>query len=64
MVDQVKVWLGSIAALTTAELASSQTLEYIVLILSIIYTIYKMYLESKKDNRKDKPDAWAIKRKF
>lgn len=57
MVDQVKVWLGSIAALTTAELASSQTLEYIVLILSIIYTIYKMYLESKKDNRKDKPDA-------
>lgn len=51
-----KVWGVNLSAIILTEFNIEKVLEYIVLILSILYTAYKMHIEYKNGNKKD-PDA-------
>lgn len=53
MFKSLRLWAVNLSAIGLTEFNIEQILEYIILILSILYTAYKMHIDYKNSQKKD-----------
>jgi hypothetical protein len=63
MIDEVKVWVLNICAISFSMLEVEWALKIIALLLSVAYTVQRMYITHTKNETKQEPNAIGSKQK-
>ena len=63
MMEEIKVWVFNICAISFSMLEVEWALKIIALLLSVAYTLQRMYITHRKNETKQEPDARGSKQK-
>jgi hypothetical protein len=63
MIDEVKVWVFNICAISFSMLEVEWALKIIALLLSVTYTLQRMYITHRKNETEQEPNARGSEQK-
>lgn len=63
MIEEVKVWVFNICAISFSMLEVEWALKIIALLLSVAYTLQRMYITYRKNETEQEPDTIGSKQK-
>ena len=63
MIEEVKVWVFNICAISFSMLEVEWALKIIALLLSVAYTLQRMYITHRNNETKQEPDTLGSKQK-